>query len=67
MLVNKITKEKFTEIPEHYSPFIINLIGKLLEKNPNERPSINQILDLPEIAEVVRKFFDYLFLTIIRF
>ena len=51
--------ENFTELPEHYSLFITNLIGKLLEKNPDDRPNINQILDLPEIAEKV-KFYNHI-------
>ena len=46
-------QEKYAPIPEHYSVLIHKLVHVLLEKDPNKRPSIEDILLIPEIIEEV--------------
>ena len=41
--------ENYTAVPDHYSPFLMELISKLLDKNPEKRPSIQEVLEMPEI------------------
>ena len=53
--MKKILEEKHSSIPDRYSPFIHKLIDVLLEKNPDKRPSIQTILEMPEIKEEVSK------------
>lgn len=48
-------QEKYSPVPEHYSTLVHDLINKLLEKDPNKRPSIENILHIPEIAIEVTK------------
>jgi len=48
-------QEKYAPVPEHYGTLIHDLINKLLEKDPNKRPSIENILSIPEIALEVTK------------
>ncbi len=45
--------ENYTTVPDHYSPFLQKLISMLLDKNPEKRPSIQEVLELPEIIEEV--------------
>jgi len=40
-------------VPEHYSEIVHKLTERLLEKNPEKRPSIMEILEIPEILKEV--------------
>lgn len=54
--MSKVLKEKHAPIPEHYSPFIHNLIDSLLEKDYEKRPTIQQICDRPEMIDEVKSY-----------
>mmetsp|Transcript_11156 Transcript_11156/g.21211 ORF Transcript_11156/g.21211 Transcript_11156/m.21211 type:complete len:667 (-) Transcript_11156:968-2968(-) len=45
-LVWKIVQEKYPPIPDIYSDDLRNLISAMLSKDPNKRPTIDDILDL---------------------
>jgi len=54
-IITKIMHENYTAVPDHYSPFLMELISKLLDKNPEKRPSIQEVLELPEILLEIEK------------
>ena len=45
-LVWKIVSENYPPIPEHYSKDLKDLVGAMLAKDPQQRPSIDMILEL---------------------
>ena len=50
-----IRKEKPLPLPETVSPFMKNLVDKLLDKNPDTRPDALTLLSIDEIFnEVIR-------------
>ena len=53
-LYASILNGSYTPIPSHFSDDIKDLINKMLQKNPSDRPSINQILDMPFIENRLR-------------
>lgn len=58
MLVNKeiitnIIKKEVDDIPPKYSNFANELVKMLLSKNVNTRPSMREILELPELSAIV--------------
>lgn len=55
LIITKIMHEDYTAVPDHYSPFLRDLISKLLDKNPEKRLSIQEILELPEILDEIDK------------
>ncbi|KAH0571623.1 Kinase, NEK [Spironucleus salmonicida] len=55
MLQMKILSGTYKPIPGIYSKDMQNLIGKMLAKNPIDRPQINDILGLKFIKDVAKK------------
>ncbi|RYY33422.1 hypothetical protein EON62_04250, partial [archaeon] len=54
-LVYKIVEEKQPPIPAHYSEFLSHLVDVMLSKNPAARMDADHILQLPIIAERIRR------------
>ena len=52
-VINKILHEEQKPIPKIYSQFIQDLVQKLLQKDQYKRPSIDKILNSPEILKYV--------------
>lgn len=50
-LINQILSTEIAEIPQHYSEWLRNLIKSMLEKNPEKRLSLENILERKEIRE----------------
>jgi serine/threonine protein kinase len=42
-------------LPEKVSPFIKNIISKLLEKNPDKRISADELVKIPEIEKYIQQ------------
>ena len=55
-LVMKILRGNYPPIPEHYSQNLKNLIAAMLQLNPKQRPSINEIITMPYVREHINKF-----------
>ena len=47
---DKIVNSNYEPVPDNCSELIKNLIPQMLNANPELRPSIGQILEIPEIA-----------------
>ena len=57
-MINKIVHDEYSKIPEHYSKTIHQIVASLLEKDPEKRPNIIYLLQVPEvIAEVKQGFY----------
>jgi NIMA (never in mitosis gene a)-related kinase len=56
-LVQKILKGTYPPIPEVYSTDLKKLISELLIKDPNKRPSIRKILEMPFLKARVNELF----------
>jgi len=54
-LATKIIQGKYASVPGHFSQSISNLLEAMLNKDPNKRPNVNQILKYPVIAERIKK------------
>ncbi|KAL8001431.1 putative protein kinase [Plasmopara halstedii] len=48
-LILKIVQQDFTPIPPHYDSEVSSLLHKLLDKNPERRPSMEDIFAMPYI------------------
>ena len=48
--MNKIINDEYSKVPDHYSRSMHQLINALLNKDPYSRPSISNIIQLPEIV-----------------
>ncbi len=48
-----IMKDPYSPLPEMYSPPVHALVGMMLEKNPDLRASIDDILCVPAVADTV--------------
>jgi len=55
-LILKIMKGTYPSIPSRYSDNLKKLISWLLSKNPDERPSAQQVIQMPYVTERIRKF-----------
>lgn len=53
-LVMKILRAKYSPIPYYYSNDLRKLVDMLLNKNASKRPSVNEVLNLPFIAQRVK-------------
>jgi len=51
--MNKILNENPKPMPERVNPVLRDLVKRILNKNPNMRPNIVEILELKEIKEKV--------------
>eukprot|EP00929_Paragymnodinium_shiwhaense_P064408 TRINITY_DN3224_c0_g2_i1.p1 TRINITY_DN3224_c0_g2~~TRINITY_DN3224_c0_g2_i1.p1 ORF type:complete len:518 (-),score=162.45 TRINITY_DN3224_c0_g2_i1:127-1680(-) len=58
VLLRSICSGTPSPLPEAYSGFTQRLCSEMLNKNPAHRPSADSILKRPEMARVVKKFFD---------
>ena len=47
-LKDKIQKEKYPPLPNNVHKFFLGIISKLLQKRPEQRPSIEDIIMLDE-------------------
>jgi NIMA (never in mitosis gene a)-related kinase len=56
-LVLKILRVKYPPIPTHYSENLRKLIARTLNKSPELRPSMEEILKLPFLQSVVQKYY----------
>ena len=54
-IINDIREKPFKPLPSGVSPFIKELLSKLLEKDPNSRPDANTLLSDPQIKEYAVK------------
>ena len=54
-LAQKILSGKYPDVPSHFSGTINNLLQAMLNKDPNKRPNINQVLKYPVIYERIQK------------
>mmetsp|Transcript_61653 Transcript_61653/g.133512 ORF Transcript_61653/g.133512 Transcript_61653/m.133512 type:complete len:598 (-) Transcript_61653:278-2071(-) len=54
-LVQKITRGTVPSVPSTYSPFVRQLCGEMLNRNPDARPSTDDILQRPAINAVVKQ------------
>ncbi|EOD15780.1 hypothetical protein EMIHUDRAFT_459269 [Emiliania huxleyi CCMP1516] len=50
-LVYKIVQQKYPPLPESYSPRLRELVGRMLAKQPEHRPSLDDILATPFVRE----------------
>ena len=46
-LYNKVTKSKYPDIPKHFSKNLSQMLALCLNKNPRERPSAADLLNMP--------------------
>lgn len=54
-LIEQITSQKQNDIPALYSRQVHNLVRALLQKEPEKRPTLKQILDHPSITEAIQR------------
>ena len=57
-LMSRIKNSQPLPLPRLFSDNLRNLIYKMLSKDPNDRPTINQILGLPFIKQRLNNFLD---------
>mmetsp|Transcript_93008 Transcript_93008/g.165417 ORF Transcript_93008/g.165417 Transcript_93008/m.165417 type:complete len:653 (+) Transcript_93008:43-2001(+) len=57
-LVQKIVKAPIPSVPATYSSFIKDLVVKMLDRNPDRRPSSDQILQMPRLQSIVKQMLD---------
>ncbi|KAK2953519.1 putative G2-specific protein kinase nimA [Blattamonas nauphoetae] len=55
-LVMKILRGSYPPINSQYSPDLKNLIAQMFNRNPKQRPSVNQILLMPFIQRRINNF-----------
>ena len=56
MLCHKIVRGVYPPVNSQYSRGLRDLIGKMLQKNPYERPYVQEILDHPTVKTRIQKF-----------
>ena len=56
-LYKKVIKGKYPRIPEHFSQEMATVIKFMLQVSPSYRPTCDQILSLPIIESLIKKFF----------
>lgn len=57
-LAQRIIKGQFEKLPAKYSANLTQLLQCMLQKDPNRRPTINQILKMPLIEKRISLFLD---------
>lgn len=55
-LARKIMKGQYSPIPNIYSTELKNLVASLLKINPMDRPTTNEILNMPIIQERIKNY-----------
>lgn len=66
-VLNKILTQEYTPLPKGYSETISQLVKMMLDKNPNTRASIDDLLSVPKITRTaieIQKSEDYIGNTI---
>ena len=58
VLMVNIIQARYSPIPSHYSQDLKNLVDKMLIKEPEKRPTINQILNIPYLKKRLPNFLD---------
>ena len=61
---HKICFEKTNPIPNIYSPFLQKLINQMMNKIPNNRIKVSEILEMTEIKEKVTQIYIYIYIII---
>ena len=56
-LYKKVIKGKYPRIPDHFSQEMATVIKFMLQISPTYRPSCDQILALPIVEALSKKFF----------
>jgi NIMA (never in mitosis gene a)-related kinase 1/4/5 len=56
-LVQKILKGTYPPLPEVYSSDLKKLLSEMLTKDPNKRPSIRKILEMPFMKAKINELF----------
>ena len=54
-LALKIKSGKVEKIPENYSENLKKIISNLMNLNPDKRPNITQIINLPEVSSILKE------------
>mmetsp|Transcript_54094 Transcript_54094/g.142495 ORF Transcript_54094/g.142495 Transcript_54094/m.142495 type:complete len:555 (+) Transcript_54094:115-1779(+) len=57
-LVQKIIRGPVPVVPNTYSDFVRQLCSEMLNRNPNQRPSADDILKRPKMQAIVRQMLD---------
>eukprot|EP01135_Chromosphaera_perkinsii_P002985 Nk52_evm7s232 gene=Nk52_evmTU7s232 len=57
-IMYRICEGQTPELPEDISPLLRDLIRRMLNKNPEERPSVQEILSIPEITQRLKVIFE---------
>jgi NIMA (never in mitosis gene a)-related kinase len=57
-LVVKILRGNYPPIPQQYSQELAQLIDAMLQRRPEDRPAVGEILALPFIRSRMEQFFD---------
>jgi len=57
-LVQKIVKAPIPSVPATYSSFVKDLVSKMLDRNPDRRPSSDQILQMPRLQSIVKQMLE---------
>lgn len=56
-LFKKVVKGKYPRIPDHFSQEMATVIKFMLQIQPNYRPNCDQILSLPIVESLSKKFY----------
>lgn len=56
-LIQKILKGTYPPLPDIYSNDLKNLLSQMLIKDPNKRPSIKKILEMPFMKLKINELF----------
>ena len=54
LIMNKIVNHPYMRLNKSFAPIFSKLLDMLLEKNPNLRATLSDILSLPEIDTIVK-------------
>mmetsp|Transcript_43743 Transcript_43743/g.70910 ORF Transcript_43743/g.70910 Transcript_43743/m.70910 type:complete len:666 (+) Transcript_43743:124-2121(+) len=54
-LVQKIVKAPIPPVPSTYSSFVRDLVNEMLNRNPDKRPSPDDILQMPKMQSIVKQ------------
>eukprot|EP00929_Paragymnodinium_shiwhaense_P095126 TRINITY_DN5609_c0_g1_i6.p1 TRINITY_DN5609_c0_g1~~TRINITY_DN5609_c0_g1_i6.p1 ORF type:complete len:548 (-),score=113.54 TRINITY_DN5609_c0_g1_i6:66-1613(-) len=57
-LVQKIVQGPIPSVPNKFSPFVVQVCGQMLSRNPTQRPSVADILKRPQVQAVVKVMLD---------
>lgn len=57
-LVKKIVSAPVPPVPSTYSPFIRDLVNEMLNRNPDRRPSPEEILQRPRLQAIVKQMLE---------